>query len=181
MWIMAHAGFASAVFAAGVRLSKESWDEKRKATAFRWFLLGSLLPDLVDKPLGKVIFGGYFQNGRIFFHTLLVLSLFLAVGVILWRKGDIRVISLAAGMAVHLLLDGLWTFPETAFWPLLGPFPRFPEKGSLWKYLVEQLKDPLVLFTELSGLVALVLSLRAMGYSSTRKAIGLFLPVSRRK
>jgi hypothetical protein len=177
MWVLGHLGFASAIFAVGARVSAKRWDGETGARAFRWFLLGSLLPDLVDKPVGRVILGEHFQNGRIYFHTLLVLLLFLAAGFLLHRVRDARFLAISAGMAVHLLLDAIWAFPETALWPLLGPFPRFPEEGSFWQYLVEQFRNPMVVATELSGLAALLLSLVALGYGSPGRALRLLFPV----
>lgn len=179
MWILAHAGFASALFAASSGLWGKGQSEEDRARAFRWFLLGALLPDLVDKPLGRAIFGDYFQNGRIFFHTLLVLCLMLAVGLLLRRRGDVRILSLAAGMAIHLFLDAIWIFPETALWPFLGPFLRFPETGSFWSRLLEQLSNPFTVVTELFGLLALAISLWAMGYRTPKKVFGLLCPAGR--
>ncbi len=175
MWFLAHVGYASAVFAIGCKVARKKPNGERRAAFLRWFLLGSILPDLVDKPVGRVIFGDQFQNGRIFFHTFLFLIVLVAVGFFLWRRGEPRLGFLAAGMALHLLLDGFWSFPETFLWPSLGPFPRYPETGSFWKYLVEQFRNPWFIITELSGALALLISLRAMGYISPLSAKRLFL------
>ena len=43
-------------------------------------LLGSMLPDIIDKPLGTILFGTP-AMGRIFAHTLLFLLLLAAVAI----------------------------------------------------------------------------------------------------
>ena len=37
----------------------------------KYLVIGALLPDLIDKPLGRVIFASTIANGRIIGHTLL--------------------------------------------------------------------------------------------------------------
>ena len=98
----------------------------------RWVLVGSVLPDVIDKPIGAVVFHDTFGTHRVFGHTLLfpVLALFLVLlatrrGTAL-RKGLIGVV---IGWFVHLILDGVWLSPEAFLWPLFGlSFP--PIAGS---------------------------------------------------
>ncbi len=47
--------------------------------------IGSVLPDLVDKGLGHIVFSSSLDNGRIFFHSLGIVLLFAVVGLIVWR------------------------------------------------------------------------------------------------
>ncbi len=92
----------------------------------RYLAVGALLPDLIDKPVGKVIFASVLANGRIIGHTIL-LSLFLAlIGIYMYKKNkDYRGFALASGSFLHLLEDQMWAQPFTFFWPLLGlGFPR---------------------------------------------------------
>jgi membrane-bound metal-dependent hydrolase YbcI (DUF457 family) len=92
----------------------------------RYLAIGALLPDLIDKPIGIVIFESIFANGRIIGHTILF-SLFLSlIGVYLYEKDkDYRGLALASGSFLHLLEDQMWTQPLTFLWPLLGlSFPR---------------------------------------------------------
>jgi membrane-bound metal-dependent hydrolase YbcI (DUF457 family) len=127
-------------------------------------LLGSVFPDLVDKTVGMILFRSYFQNGRIFMHTFLVTLSCLAAGN--WihrRKGDDRLRLFALGMASHLLLDQVWEEPETAFWPALGPFPRYPSLRSLWSQLAECFSTPVFWITEGGGFLLLASSFRRLG------------------
>jgi len=112
--------------------------------------LGSILPDIVDKPLGLIIYGTPMM-GRIFAHTLLFLLLLFALAF-LWR--DWRVGSLAFGVLIHLLLDGIWGTPQVLFWPLLGPFPPVEHLDPLGyvEMLLQGLKNPQILLPECLGL-----------------------------
>lgn len=92
----------------------------------KYLAIGALLPDLIDKPIGKLIFASTFANGRIISHTLLfVLSLFLVGLYIYEKKKDTKVLTLATGSFFHLMEDQMWATPRTLFWPILGlKFPR---------------------------------------------------------
>jgi len=47
----------------------------------KYLVIGALLPDLVDKPLGRVIFSSTLANGRIIGHTLLFSLILLLIGL----------------------------------------------------------------------------------------------------
>ena len=70
----------------------------------RVLLVGSLLPDIIDKPIGLLVFPDLFGTGRLFCHTLLFCLL----------------LALSYGSAMHLVLDGMWRSPETLLWPAMG-------------------------------------------------------------
>ena len=55
---------------------KPAWfDALARRVDIRLLAIGSLLPDIIDKPVGQVFFRGTFSDGRIFSHTLLFLAL----------------------------------------------------------------------------------------------------------
>jgi membrane-bound metal-dependent hydrolase YbcI (DUF457 family) len=87
----------------------------------RYMVIGALLPDLVDKPLGRVIFASSLANGRLIGHTLLFAFVVLLIGLYLYdKKRDTRVLALASGSFLHIFEDQMWAQPATYFWPLLG-------------------------------------------------------------
>lgn len=92
----------------------------------KYLAIGALLPDLIDKPIGMIIFASTFANGRIIGHTLLFSLSLLLVGLYIYEKRkDIRVLTLASGSFFHLIEDQMWASPITLFWPLFGlKFPR---------------------------------------------------------
>ncbi len=125
--------------------------------------LGSMLPDIIDKPLGLIVFGSP-NMGRTFAHTLLFLMILSAL---CWHFQDIRLFSLAWGVLVHLSLDFMWNSPEILLWPILGPFPSAPllDTMSYLEMLLCGLKNPAVWIPETAGLAYLVF----FGYTRRRQ------------
>lgn len=109
----------------------------------KYLAIGALLPDLVDKPLGRVIFASTLENGRIIGHTLLFPLIFSLIGLYLYKKrGDLRVISLSIGTVFHLMEDQMWASPKTLFWPFLGlRFPKYHMDFTGIEYLTKMLKN----------------------------------------
>lgn len=130
-----------------------------------WLLLGTLLPDLVDKPLYYLLAWstgrwsheiGLVSGTRTFGHTFLFFGILLVAG---W--GRRAMISLAVGVGTHLLFDRLFeAFSGGVDWagflfPFLGlDFADAPFKTGqehFWKLL-----KPENLISEALGLFFLV-------------------------
>jgi len=92
----------------------------------RILLVGSLLPDIIDKPLGRIFFRGVFANGRIICHTLFFLIILSLAGIHLYRRRRKNwLLVLSFGTFTHLIFDQMWLSPHTLFWPLYGwSFPK---------------------------------------------------------
>ena len=101
----------------------------------RLLMLGSLFPDIIDKPLEFLGFG----DGRSITHTLIVSLIFLFAGLFItgYHKKT-WLLAVAIGMVTHLVLDSMWSSPDTFFWPVYGwSFPSLPHslgwlQISLW-------------------------------------------------
>lgn len=100
MYVFAHLGL-------GYALVKPWW----RSVPLRALLLGSILPDLIDKPLyyGCVLWTGkrgadigLISGTRTFGHTLIFLLLCCAISI--GRKSKVG-LALSAGVATHLFLD----------------------------------------------------------------------------
>jgi len=142
MLLFAHTGIA---LAAG-RFSKN--------VDLLFLAIGSMLPDLIDKPLGWMIYGTP-NMGRIFAHTLLFL---LILAALTSYSGNVRIFSLALGVFIHLILDFMWFSPVILFWPMLGAFPpaQYVDPLSYMEMLLGALRTPLVLIPECLGLAYLI-------------------------
>jgi len=87
----------------------------------RLLLIGSLLPDIIDKPLGQFFFRETFNNGRIFCHTLLFLILITLAGYYLYRnRRKTWLLVLSFGTFIHLIQDQMWLVHKTLLWPIYG-------------------------------------------------------------
>lgn len=133
MYLLAH---AMAGILIGLVLVPLTGDRRVVALA----ALGAVLPDLIDKPLGHIILAGTVNYGRLYFHGLTVLSLFVIAGLLLYRyRHRIGLLVVAAGMASHQVLDGMWYNPVAWFWPFLGPIPghHYPE-NYFWEAILRR-------------------------------------------
>jgi membrane-bound metal-dependent hydrolase YbcI (DUF457 family) len=102
--------------------------------------IGALLPDLIDKPLGRVILAHTLANGRIIGHTLLFSFLIFLIGLYLYdKRREIIILNLATGSFFHLIEDQMWNIPKTLFWPLFGwSFPRgSPDNAGIRSIIIE--------------------------------------------
>jgi membrane-bound metal-dependent hydrolase YbcI (DUF457 family) len=93
----------------------------------RYLAVGALLPDIIDKPVGMIIFASTISNGRMISHTLLFAFTLFLIGLYFYsKKRDIIIITFASGTFFHLMEDQMWNTPATLFWPLLGwSFPKY--------------------------------------------------------
>jgi inner membrane protein len=122
----------------------------------RMLLLGALLPDLIDTPIG-LAFYDTFRGVRLFTHGL-VLAAVTMIGVVLaTRRGRPRKtwMPLAIGLLFHILFDAMWLDPETLWWPLLGTSftPAGAETAGV--YVLSVLTDWKVWGPEAIGLIYL--------------------------
>lgn len=132
---------------------------------YRVVLLGAILPDLIDKPLGQLLFREQFQTGRLFGHTLLFITVVL-LGIQLTLRGETarRWFILPIAALIHLGVDGMWNQPLTLFWPLFSTtFPPDPSAGPLWESLLRPFTDLSVAARELVGLALLAFMWKAFG------------------
>lgn len=126
----------------------------------RLLLVASLLPDIIDKPVGLL----FFNNGRIFSHTLLFLVLISLIGICVYRRsGKVSFLVLPFGVFTHLILDEMWRSPQTLLWPVYGfAFERMEvvhyhwTPAMLYNMLYASLINPRVLIPELIGLAVVL-------------------------
>ena len=111
-------------------------------------LIGSLLPDIVDKPLFLLGFG----NGRFFSHNLLFVIISFLIVYFSSRKNKTISFSFLAGLFFHLILDIPYV---PLFYPFIAYEFRFVEEPLL--YWIKQLwTNPIVLITETIGLLFII-------------------------
>ncbi|HSQ93756.1 MAG TPA: metal-dependent hydrolase, partial [Methanoregula sp.] len=110
--------------------------------AFPVCIAGSLLPDLLDKPL-MLLVPGVFGSTRTIGHSLLLVTVLVLVATILWyRNRTILGIAFAASVLLHQIPDLMWTFPVTWFFPLNGMFSVAAVSGNFLDFLLLELTNP---------------------------------------
>ena len=124
----------------------------------RLLLVGSLLPDIIDKPIGHFFFRETFSNGRIFCHTLLFLITVTLGGLYLyWSRSKTWLLVLSFGTFTHLVLDLMWLTPRTLLWPLHGfSFERIDLSQWMEEMFHALLTNPVVSIPDLLGAVIII-------------------------
>jgi hypothetical protein len=125
---------------------------------YRLVGLAAMGPDLIDKPLAWAYFYEKHKSAVLFAHTL------LAHGAIVWLTSRFfpRFWIYTLAFLGHALLDRLWFFPDTFFWPFRGwRFHVWGKQGSEQEkienaYWHAFTRRPELWVWELGGLIALL-------------------------
>lgn len=163
MFVFGHIGITIGIFLIAGYL----FPRIRPDIDYRYVAFGALLPDIIDKPIGRVLFAESIANGRIIAHTLIFCILLFLLGYYLYNsKVDTRVLIIAGASLCHLLEDLMWTQPTTFFWPVCGwDFPYKGGYGNGAGYLFAMFSKPfspdlsIFLILEFIGLTIIVLML----------------------
>jgi hypothetical protein len=134
--------------------SRQSWRLFLEGNLdIRLLILGSLLPDIIDKPVGVYFFRETFSSGRIFGHTLLFLFTIIIAGIYLYQnKRGPGLLAISFGTLSHLIFDQMWLAPRTIFWPVFGfVFDRADLTDWMPNIMLVLLRDPVVYIPELVG------------------------------
>lgn len=132
--------------------------------SMRWVLLGTVLPDLIDKTLyyGSELFHlNWVQGTRTLGHTGILLFLIGGVGV---YRGSARWVAVSIGMVTHLILDVLGDsfelFDQAAtvkaiLYPLLGTGFNALKPVSVASHVALSMRTYYVWTSELLGVFLL--------------------------
>lgn len=124
----------------------------------RFLLVGALLPDLIDLPVGTLIAADRYSTGEMWFHSLALPTVYMIGVLLLTRRGRRRRawMALGVGWLFHLLLDAMWVHQEVFLWPFFGleiPMGESPYWALAWE---RALSDPWRWAQEVAGLAYLV-------------------------
>ncbi len=128
----------------------------RRRIDYRFILLGAILPDIVDPVVGLVVAQG--PSGRGVAHSILAVVV-VSVAIIVGLRGETRLawFGLGVGWLLHLVGDGMWSSPETFFWPAFGnTFSATPAEPYSWDLFVHPLDHLSTWAGELVGFAILV-------------------------
>jgi hypothetical protein len=124
---------------------------------YRGVALAAMGSDLIDKPLAAAYFYRKHKAAVLFAHTLLA---YFAVALWTWRnwpRGAVYSLTFLG----HAVLDRIWFYPDTFYWPLRGwRFHVWGKQGSEQKeigkaYWFAFTRRPELWLWEIGGLLAL--------------------------
>lgn len=142
----------------------------------RFLLVGAILADLVDLPVGTVILADRYSTGELWSHSLLAPTIYMTVVLLATRRGRRRRawMALGVGWLLHLLLDGMWFNEEVFLWPLFGldiPAGAAPFWSLAWD---RALSSPWRWVLEALGLAYLVWLWIAVGLNRPERRAKVF-------
>ncbi|MCZ6663488.1 MAG: metal-dependent hydrolase [Actinobacteria bacterium] len=149
------------------------WIFKDPIVDVRFLLLGAILPDLVDLPIGTVLLAARFSTGELWLHSLLLATIYMTAVLLLTRRGRRRraYMALGVGWLLHLMLDGLWLSPEILFWPFFG-WEIAAGEAPYWPLAWERaLSDPWRWVQEVIGLGYLTWLYFAVGLNRKERRV----------
>ncbi len=136
-WLIVRQRTRRAISGEGTTVKRESYmiaacqqsgSVKEKGVDYRLILLGSILPDIIDKPIGLLAPWLGLGTGRGIAHTLLFALMLLTIGTYSYRRGRPGFLYMSLASCGHLILDRMWQMPRVLLWPLFGT--TFPQVGK---------------------------------------------------
>lgn len=93
---------------------------------YRIVILGSMLPDIIDKPLYLLLYGTMPENGRFMGHSIFFVLLLIGISLVIYKKYKYAgFFVLPAAVFLHMLEDQMWNAPRAFLWPFTGLDPHF--------------------------------------------------------
>jgi len=138
-------------------LAQERLDVAQDAD-YRFVALAAMGSDLIDKPLALLYFYKKYKSAVLFAHTLLAYALVFWLGMMRLKRWRLYAVAFVG----HGILDRIWFFRDTFFWPFFGwRFTVWGKQGSQQEkigqaYWVTFTRRPELWRWELGGLIALV-------------------------
>jgi membrane-bound metal-dependent hydrolase YbcI (DUF457 family) len=131
---------------------------------YRLIAVAATAPDLVDKPLAAAYFYRRHRSAVLFAHTLIANIAVVALAARAVKRGRSSLLWVyTAAVLGHALLDRLWHYPDTLYWPFRGwRFHVWGKRGSEqekigWAYWVAFTRRPELWGWEVGGLLSLAL------------------------
>jgi hypothetical protein len=127
---------------------------------YRLLIVGSVIPDLIDKPIGLWLAPDLVNGStRGIAHSLAFALVLLAVLSLAFRpRFSPKTLALGLGNAGHLLLDQMWRSSSVLLWPFLGS--DLPQRaGSISRYADSKLWDALRFYADPPELIGAIVIL----------------------
>lgn len=158
MIFFGHVGITTAAVKTYEKISGKIVRRDTSNIDYRVVILGAMLPDIIDKPIGAYFFRSTFHNSRIFSHSILFSILMMILGgCYLHKHKNNNIFILGVCSFIHQVLDSMWLYPGILYWPLYGwKFPTRPEGNWVESSLGKLLTDPYVYVPEVIGAVIAV-------------------------
>lgn len=132
----------------------------------RWAVpcaIGAVLPDLIDKPIGHILFADAIGYGRIYTHTLLFCFALMVIGLVIAKYKKTPVVpALAVGILSHQILDLMWLEPINWLYPVMGPFRGHLPSDYWYSLLSGEMSNPVEVILAIVLGIGIILSFNSL-------------------
>lgn len=169
MLIFGHIGITTGVIKLYEKASKI---KNNNFIDYRIVMVGSLLPDIIDKPLVQIIYGLQNHHGHFIAHSFIFSVLMIALGITVFHMKNNKVI-LILGICslIHQIFDKMMLLPNVFFLPninlnhfivlqrfefvhniIMPVYTKFPYMSGIVSYF----EEPYVFISEVIGLIVII-------------------------
>lgn len=147
------------------------WIFRDPKVDIRFLLVGALIPDLIDYPIGTIVLADRYSTGELWAHSLVAPTVYISFVLLATRRGRRRRawMALGVGWLFHLLLDGMWLDQEVFLWPFFG-IELTAGPDPFWSQAWERaMDDPWRWLREVAGGVYLLWLWYAVGLNRSER------------
>lgn len=166
MLIFGHVGITTGVVRIYEKAAKRKSGVNNNLIDYRIVMAGSLLPDIIDKPLVQIIYGLNDHEGHFIAHSFVFSALIIILGLIMpYFKGNKNVFLLGMCSLMHQLFDKLVISPNVFHLKNINLIKiKFVHnlitseyiKTSYFRNVVFYLEKPYVFISEVLGFAIIV-------------------------
>ncbi len=173
MYLLGHLGFTALSGFVIEKIAKQQ--NTRFELNYVYLLIGSMSPDLIDKPIGSLLF----STGRWIGHSLLfilLISVFLGIALkklLSHEKALTITLVFMWGNIMHLILDLTGLDIQVILWPFLG----LDFQTGAWNGFLLGIFVPYVWITEIIGLLILISLAKYLKFTNYQWNLG-FVAIS---
>ena len=175
MLIFGHIGITTAVIKLYEKGTKK---ENNNSIDYRIVMVGSLLPDIIDKPLVQIIYGLQNHHGHFIAHSFIFSTLMIVLGICVFRmKNNKTILLLGICSLIHQIFDKMMLLPNVFFLPnidfnhfivlqkfefihniIIPVYAKFPYLEDVVLYF----EKPYVFISEIIGLSIIIYFIRKL-------------------
>lgn len=119
MLIFGHIGLTTGI----IKLCENTINNKRNAKNnnfidYRMVVVGSILPDIIDKPIVEIVYGLQNHEGHFIAHSFIFSTLLIMLGIVIFRKRKNKsILLLGICSLIHQIFDKIMLLPNIFFLP----------------------------------------------------------------
>ncbi|NMM65085.1 hypothetical protein HBE96_21100 [Clostridium sp. P21] len=172
MLIFGHVGITTGVIKVCEKVINRKKPKNNRLIDYRIVILGSILPDIIDKPIVQVIYGLQNHEGHFIAHSFIFSALLIILGIVMFLKSKNKsILLLGICTFIHQIFDKMMVMPNIMFLSTINldhfiVLKRFKFVNNIMVFITEKFpyfsgvviyfEKPCVFISEVMGLIIIV-------------------------